>query len=188
VYQTLKTDMKRTIPALILAGLILAAMASCKKDDDNSPSNGSTTSGTSTTSSGGSDNPLVKKACRGTAEIVVDGQGDTLYAVEAILPPFNLYGIYSTGTVHNITLQTGAKSLPATNTSFTVASDPEKFPGAKEMLLNYYSDTDETDYFAVSGTVQYTITTTEKLVKFSNITFKSDEGATKVISFELRLK
>jgi hypothetical protein len=180
--------MKRTIPALILAGLILAAMASCKKDDDNTPSKNNSTTGTSTTSSNGSNNPLIKKECRGTAEVIIEGNADTMYSLEAILPPLNLYGIYSTGAKYSIALQTGAKSLPATNTTYTVTPDPEKFPNAKEMLLNYYSDEEDMDYFAISGTVQYTITSTEKLVKFSNLTFKSEDGNTKVISYELRLK
>jgi hypothetical protein len=178
--------MKRTIPALLFAGLILAALTSCKKEDDSKPSTNTTTSSTSTTS--GTANPLIKKACKGTADIVVDNVTDTVYAMEALFPPLNLYGIYTSGTTFDISLQSGAKVLPSVNTTFTVASDPEKMPGAKEMILSFYDEASETDYYAVSGTIQYTILASAKIVKFSNIQFKSMDGDTKVISFEVSLK
>jgi hypothetical protein len=186
MHQNKKAFMKRTIPALILAGLILAAMTSCQKDDDTKPATGSTTSSTSTTT--GSTNPLTKKACNGTGTIMVDNVSDTMYAMEALFPPLNLYGIYTSGTTHDISMQSGAKGLPSVNTTFTVAGDPNKIPGAKEMILDYYDDDSETDYYAVSGKVEYTISSSAKKVKFTNIQFKSDAGDSKVISFEVNLK
>jgi hypothetical protein len=175
--------MKRTIPALLFAGLILAAMASCKKEDDSKPSNNTTTSTTT-----GSTNPLIKKACSGSGDITIDGQKDTLHAMEAILPPVNIYGIYTMGEDIDLSLQSGAKSLPAVNTVFQVAGDPDKMPAANEMILSHYDSEKELDYYAQSGTVTYTISATAKTVKFTNLQFKAASGEVKTISFEAKLK
>ena len=177
--------MKRTIPALILAGLILAAMTSCKKDDDDKGT-GTTTSTTSTT--GTNTNPLIKKAGRGTADIIIDGQADTIMAMEGLFPPLNLYGIYTNAEDFDVTLQSGANALPAKNTTFTVAGDPDKMPDKTEMILSFYDSEAEKDYYAQNGTISYTITATAKIVKFSNIVFKAQSGETKTISFEVALK
>ncbi len=176
--------MKRTIPALLLAGLILAAMTSCKKENDDKPSNNTTTSTTTSTGT----NPLIKKACKGTGDVTIDGIKDTLFAMEELFPPLNIYGIYTTGKDQDLSLQSGAKSLPAASTTFSVAGDPDKMPQADEMILSYYDNKTEKDYYAQSGTIKYTITANAKNVKFSNLQFKSADGDVKTISFEVNLK
>jgi hypothetical protein len=85
-------------------------------------------------------------------------------------------------------MQSGAKSLPAANTIFTVAPDPKKLPETKEMILLFYDENDQKDYTANSGTVEYTISTTQKIVKFTNVSFKAEDGTSKLVSLELSLK
>lgn len=177
--------MKRTIPALILAGLILAAMASCKKEDNDKPT---TATSTTSTTTGTTTNPLTKKACVGIAEVVIDGAPDTLNAMEMVFPPLNLFGIYTDGFDFDVSMQSGAKGLPSKSTTFTVATDPEKMPTATEMILSHYDVDTETDYYAQGGTISYTINTKDKVVKFTNIVFKAASGETKTISFEAHLK
>jgi hypothetical protein len=131
---------------------------------------------------------LIKKSCTGIADIVIDGAPDTLHAMEMVFPPLNLFGIYTDGFDFDLSLQSGAKGLPGKSTTFTVAGDPDKMPGATEMILSHYDVDTETDYYGQDGTISYTINTKDKVVKFTNIVFKSAGGETKTISFEAHLK
>lgn len=177
--------MKRTTSTIIFAALMLAALISCKKEEE-SPETTTTTTTTSSPSTG--INPLTLRACTGKGDIHMDSISDTITAREAILAPLNLYGIYCDAGKGSLTLQSGDTKLPASNKTFTVADNPNKLPGASQMVLAYYDEQSNFDYYATTGTVSYTITSTGKTVKFSNILFKSDDGLTRTISFEVTLK
>lgn len=177
--------MKRTTSTILFAALMLAALVSCKKEDDSRETNTTTTT-TSSPSTG--INPLSLKACSGKGDISVNNVKDTVTAREAVMPPLNLYGIYCDAGWGSLTMQSGDKKLPSATKTFTVASDPDKLPGATEMVLDYYDENSDIDYYATAGTVMYTISATAKTVKFSNIIFKSESGLTKTISFEVTLK
>lgn len=177
--------MKRTTSTILFAALMLAALVSCKKENDSTET---TTTTTTTSSPTPVVNPLTLKACSGTGNIDVNNVKDTLTAKEAVMPPLNLYGIYCDASWGSLTLQSGDKKLPAATKTFTVAGDPDKLPDASQMLLAYYDEATDMDYFGTSGTVTYTISSTEKSVAFSGIVFKSDNGATKTISFTVKLK
>lgn len=178
--------MKRTTSTIVFATLMLAALVSCKKEDSSNET--PTTTTTSSTTSSGTPNPLITKACKGVGDIEVNSVKDTVTAMEAVLPPLNLYGIYSDANWGSLTLQSGDKKLPAANKTFTVLGDPDKMPLESQMILEYYDGNAEVSYYATGGTVSYTISSSEKTVKFANITFKNDSGATKTISFEVKLK
>jgi hypothetical protein len=119
----------------------------------------------------------------------VDGIKDTIYTTEAILaPPLNLFGIYAFKESYDLTLQSGLKGLPKKNTTFTVTSDNTKQPTENEMTLSFYTDSTKMDYYAIGGTVSYIVTTEAKTVRFSNLQFKAENGDTRTISFEVKLK
>lgn len=177
--------MKRTTSTIIFAALMLAALVSCKKEDD---SKESTTTTTTSSTTSGTTNPLVTKAGSGVGSIEVNSVKDTVTAREAVMAPLNLYGIYCDATWGSLTLQSGDKKLPDATKSFSVMGDPSKMPIASQMILEYYDEKSQLDYYATSGTVTYTISSNEKTAKFSNIEFKADNGSTKTISFEVKLK
>ena len=176
------TFMKRTTPALLFAALLLAALISCKKDESSSETT------TTTTTSSTPVNPLLSKACTGIGLLMTDSVTDTLLTKEAIMAPLNLYGIYGTSATGSFTMQSGSSKLPVANTTFTISGDPDKFPSATQMIVEYYDDHSSQEYYATSGSVSYTVSTAEKTVTLTNITFKSNKGDSKILSFKATLK
>lgn len=178
--------MKNLILVSAFACLFIGNIVSCKKEDDdtNDPGTGTTTSTTSTQS-----NPLVTKECSGEGEVTVDNTKSTMHATESLLPPLKLFAIYSSGETGSITMQTGENKLPASSRIYTVLGDPDKLPGSNQVILNYYNDKNQRSYYAVDGTVTYTISSTEKTLKFNNITFRTiDNEHSTSISYEVKLK
>jgi hypothetical protein len=175
----LKHHMKRTYSALAFAALIIAALASCKKDDDGNPSKTPITENPT---------PMPQKEGEGKARVEINNVVDSMNTIEKLMPPLKLLGIYASGTNTSLTLQSGKTKLPTASTVFNIKSDPNTLPTANEMVVSFYDDAEQTDYYAQSGQVTYTVSVTEKRVKFSNVVFKSESGQTKTISFEVQLK
>jgi hypothetical protein len=181
--------MKNHFLVLALSGLFIGSIiVSCKKDDDKTDSGtGSTTSTTSTTSP--QTNPLVTKECSGKGDIEVGSLKDTMYAMESLVPPLKLFAVFSTGRSGSLTMQSGYNKLPETSKVFSVLGDPDKLPGTSQVILSYFDDVTQLDYYAVDGTVTYTISLTEKTVKFNDILFRTaDNTMSKNISYEVKLK
>lgn len=175
--------MKKTVLLFAFSALFLGSMVSCKKDDDKKETTPTTTP-TPTPN-----NPLATVKGKGRADITVGGVKDTMYTMEDITPVLNLFAIYCSGVSSSLHMQTGDNKLPAANKTYNVQGDYEKLPSSQQVILNYYDDKTEKDFYATGGEVSYTLTSTEKIVKFDNITFKSEDNTlTKVISFEVKLK
>ncbi len=174
--------MKKNLLLFAFSALFLGSLVSCKKDDDKDTTPTTTPTPTPT-------NPLTTTKGKGRADITVDSAKDTMYSMEDITPVLNLFAIYCSGVSSSLHIQTGDNKLPAASKTYNVQGDYSKMPSSQQVVMNYYDDKTEKDFYATDGTVSYTITSTEKVVKFTNITFESeDRTLSKVISFEVKLK
>ncbi len=174
--------MKKNLLLFAFSALFLGSLVSCKKDDDKDTTPTTTPTPTPT-------NPLTTIKGKGRADITVDSVKDTMSSMEDITPVLNLFAIYCSGASSSLHIQTGDNKLPAASKTYTIQGDYSKMPSAQQAIISYYDDKTQKDFYATSGTVSYTITTTEKVVKFDHISFKSEDNTlTKVISFEVKLK
>ncbi len=171
--------MKKNLLLFAFSALFLGSLVSCKKDDDKD----TTPTATPTPAPV---NPLITTKGKGTADITVDGVKGSMSTEEMVDHFFTIRGM---GLSTSMIMISGETKLPAASKSFTIKADLNTLLSPEEIYLTYVDVFNSRELHAVSGNVSYTITTTEKTVKFDDILFKTTDGAySNKISFEVKLK